>query len=74
MAVFWVVVPCRMVEVYHRFRGPCCLHHQGDLHILTFSLRSKFRCDIRVSKFFKVLYEQSMCGFVAARRGILKVE
>jgi hypothetical protein len=25
MAVFWVVVPCSLVEVY-RFRGPCCLH------------------------------------------------
>jgi hypothetical protein len=30
MAVFWVVAPCRLVEVYQRFRGPCCLHHQGD--------------------------------------------
>jgi hypothetical protein len=30
MAVFWVVVPCRLVEVYQRFRGPCCLHHQDD--------------------------------------------
>jgi hypothetical protein len=30
MAVFWVVVPCSLVEVYQRFRGPCCLHHQGD--------------------------------------------
>jgi hypothetical protein len=30
MAVFWVVVPCSLVEVYIRFRGPCCLHHQGD--------------------------------------------
>jgi hypothetical protein len=29
MAVFWVVAPCSLVEVYHRFRGPCCLHHQG---------------------------------------------
>jgi hypothetical protein len=29
MAVFWVVVSCRLVEVY-RFRGPCCLHHQCD--------------------------------------------
>jgi hypothetical protein len=19
-----------LVEVYQRFRGPCCLHHQGD--------------------------------------------
>jgi hypothetical protein len=29
MAVFWVVAPCSMVEVYQRFRGSCCLHHQG---------------------------------------------
>jgi hypothetical protein len=29
-AVFWVVAPCSLVEVYQRFRGPCCLHHQGD--------------------------------------------
>jgi hypothetical protein len=34
MAVFWVVAPCSLVEVYQRFRGPCCLHHQGDLTIL----------------------------------------
>jgi hypothetical protein len=31
MAVFWVVAPCSLVELYQRFRGPCCLHHQGDL-------------------------------------------
>jgi hypothetical protein len=30
MAVFWVVAPCSLTEVYQRFRGPCCLHHQGD--------------------------------------------
>jgi hypothetical protein len=30
MTVFWVVAPCSLVEVYQRFRGPCCLHHQGD--------------------------------------------
>jgi hypothetical protein len=28
MAVFWVVAPCSLVEVYRRFRGICCLHHQ----------------------------------------------
>jgi hypothetical protein len=28
MAVFWVVVPCSLIEVYRRFRGTCCLHHQ----------------------------------------------
>jgi hypothetical protein len=30
MAIFWVVAPCSLVEVYQRFRGPCRLHHQGD--------------------------------------------
>jgi hypothetical protein len=25
MAVFWVVAPCSLVEVYQRFTGPCCL-------------------------------------------------
>jgi hypothetical protein len=30
MAVFWVVSPCSLVEVYQRFRGLCCLHHQGN--------------------------------------------
>jgi hypothetical protein len=25
MAVFWVVAPCSLVEVYQRFRGSCCL-------------------------------------------------
>jgi hypothetical protein len=29
MTLFWVVAPCSLVEVYQRFRGPCCLHHQG---------------------------------------------
>jgi hypothetical protein len=29
MAVFWVVAPCSLVELYQRFRGPCCLHHHS---------------------------------------------
>jgi hypothetical protein len=29
MAVLWVVAPCSFVEVYQRFRGPCCLHHEA---------------------------------------------
>jgi hypothetical protein len=29
MAVFWVVAPCSLVQGYRRFRGACCLHHQG---------------------------------------------
>jgi hypothetical protein len=27
VAVFWVVAPCSLVEVYRRFRRACCLHH-----------------------------------------------
>jgi hypothetical protein len=30
MTVFWAAAPCSLVEVYQRFRGPCCLHHQGN--------------------------------------------
>jgi hypothetical protein len=29
VAVFWVVEPCSVVEVYRRFGRTCCLHHQG---------------------------------------------
>jgi hypothetical protein len=29
MAVFLVVAPCNLVEVYQCFRGACCLHRQG---------------------------------------------
>jgi hypothetical protein len=31
MAAFWIVAPCSLVDVYGRFRGACCLRHQGDL-------------------------------------------
>jgi hypothetical protein len=34
MAVFWVLAPCSLVEVYQRFRGPYCLRHQGDDFIM----------------------------------------
>jgi hypothetical protein len=30
MAVFWVVAPCSLVEIYRRFRDACCLYNQGD--------------------------------------------
>jgi hypothetical protein len=28
MAVFWVIAPCSLVEVYQRFRGAYYLHHR----------------------------------------------
>jgi hypothetical protein len=30
MAVFLVAALCCLVEVYQCFKGPCCLHHQGN--------------------------------------------
>jgi hypothetical protein len=30
MVVFWVLARSSLVELYQRFRGPCCRHHQGD--------------------------------------------
>jgi hypothetical protein len=30
MAVLWFVTPCSLIDIYQRFRGPCCLHQQGD--------------------------------------------
>jgi hypothetical protein len=34
VAVLWIVAPFNLVEVYQRFRGPCCLHHLGELTAL----------------------------------------
>jgi hypothetical protein len=41
MAVFWVVAPCSLVEVYQRFRGPCCLHHYSSPWETQILLKSK---------------------------------
>jgi hypothetical protein len=30
MAVFLVVAPCSLVEIYRCFRDACCFHHQED--------------------------------------------
>jgi hypothetical protein len=30
MSVSWVVTPCRLVELYRRFIGTCCILYQGD--------------------------------------------
>jgi hypothetical protein len=40
MAVFWVLVTCSLVQVYQRFGGPCCLHHQGDDRDVTEQVRN----------------------------------
>lgn len=41
---FWVVAPCFLLEIYRRFRGVCCLQHQGvqGLTVLTMGVASSF--------------------------------
>jgi hypothetical protein len=51
IAVFWVVAPCSLVEIYQRFRGPCCLHHQGDFLPSFLAHLSFFSSLFRVSSF-----------------------
>jgi hypothetical protein len=29
MRTFYHIAPCSLVEVYRKFRGACCLRHQG---------------------------------------------
>jgi hypothetical protein len=41
MDVFWAVAPCSLIEVYQCFRGPCCLHHQGDEYCTAVQPRRK---------------------------------
>jgi hypothetical protein len=41
MAVFWVIAWYSFVELYLRFRGTCCLHHQGTLVIKAVSISEK---------------------------------
>jgi hypothetical protein len=33
--VFYVVMPCIVVVGYQRFKGPCCLHLQGEVEVET---------------------------------------
>jgi hypothetical protein len=40
MTVFWDIAPCCLVEVYRRFRGAYCLHHQGDESLITLMLEA----------------------------------
>jgi hypothetical protein len=30
--VFWVMMPCNEVIGYQHFRGPCCLHLEGEVN------------------------------------------
>jgi hypothetical protein len=40
MAIFWVVALCSLAEGNQRFRGPCCLHHQGDKSLIALMMEA----------------------------------
>jgi hypothetical protein len=40
IAVFWVVAPCSLAEVYQRFRYPYCLHHLGDESLIALMMEA----------------------------------
>jgi hypothetical protein len=39
MKLFWGVAPRSLEEVYQRFRGACCLHHQVPETSVNFTTR-----------------------------------
>jgi hypothetical protein len=65
MAVFWVVAPYSLVEVYRRFGGICCLHHRGDegtvlIEKLIASFKVEFIfCQYRANQ--KEIYSTAFC-------------
>jgi hypothetical protein len=40
IAVFWVITPCSLVQVYRRFRDACCLRHQAGALMIEAASRS----------------------------------
>jgi hypothetical protein len=53
MAVLWVVAPCNLVEVYQLFRGPCCLHHQGNEALITLMMEAA-RTSEKLVNFYQI--------------------
>jgi hypothetical protein len=47
MAVFWVVAPCSLVEVYRRFRDTSCLCFRAKVNKLTTRQQGKIQPSFR---------------------------
>jgi hypothetical protein len=73
--VFWVVTACSVPVGYQHFRGPCCLHLQGEvIGITTQKVSSQdasdclSNCIIRVSNILFLFIKQCIItciGYVA---------
>jgi hypothetical protein len=51
--VFWDVLLCSKIDVDQRFRGACCLHHQGDESSISTELISTLKT--RTEMFLEML-------------------
>jgi hypothetical protein len=63
MAVFWVVAPCSLVEIYQHFRGPCCLHHQGDRSETLVNFYQTTRCYNPEDRHHQVMFRLWSSGY-----------
>jgi hypothetical protein len=50
LRVFWDILPCSQIDVDRRFRGACCLHHQGDYTSEDYELYIRRRENLNLTK------------------------
>jgi hypothetical protein len=62
MAVFWVVAPCNLVNIYRRFRGACCLNHEGDHYYLDDG--GIVKISMEYGTIFKIFSSHSMLQYI----------
>jgi hypothetical protein len=65
MAVFWVVAPYGLAEIYRRFRGSCCLIRQGiALDIVRIPFRPVHRLSVFLKSFTLFISRLLFVGFL----------
>jgi hypothetical protein len=68
---FWNVLPCSQIDVDRRFRGACCLHHQGVLKSMSTDVS-----EVHAASIIRAVWEHgstshktlNFVGFVVAPR------
>jgi hypothetical protein len=53
--VFWDVLPCKII-VDRRFRGTCCLHHQGDESLIARMIEAARTSETSIDNYFTRQY------------------
>jgi hypothetical protein len=63
--VFWDVLPCKII-VDRRFRGTCCLHHQGDESVHNYFTR-QYIPEGKSELITAFVYIKSMCRIASTK-------